>query len=298
MLEARAPHMDVSNRIDVTDSTAVARAIRRVLEGCYRGINFPQVEGLVADLRRLYAGEYPGYHACDVKYHNLQHVLDVSLAMVRLIDGHEKTVPESHRLGPDYALAGLCAALFHDAGYIRRRRDTRHSNGAAYTRVHVSRSARWLREYLPSIGLERLAGPCSRLVQFTNSGRHPHRLPVQASRERRLGELLGTADLIAQLSDAQYIEKCRDYLFDEFVTGGLAGESVSEGYLGSGYRSPDDLLASTPAFIRWVVRERLEAGFNGAYHYAAEHFGGTNLYMTAIRANYNRLEASLGSGGV
>lgn len=297
MVGVRAPHMDVSNRIDVTRPAQVAGAVREVLEDCYPRAGFAQVEALVADMQRLYEGEYPGYHACDVRYHNIQHVLDVTLAMARLIDGHERSEPAAERLGPDYALTGICAALFHDAGYIRRRRDNRHRNGAAYTRVHVTRSARWLREYLPSVGLAHIAEPCARLVQFTNCRRHPRRLRAPAARERRLGELLGTADLLAQLSDARYIEKCRDDLFDEFVTGGLAGAGAGDNDMGPPYRSPQDLLASTPGFMRWVIRERLDKSLNGAYRYAAEHFGGRNPYMDAIRDNYNRLDVRLGTGG-
>jgi hypothetical protein len=285
--------MDVSNRVDVTDAGAVGAAIRSLLEQRYPGECFARVEALVADLKRLYDGDYPGYHGCEVKYHDIQHVLDVSLAMARLVDGHERSASEAERLGPDRALLGICAALFHDAGYIRRRNDTRHRNGGAYTRVHVDRSARWLREYLPSVGLARLAEPCARLVQFTNCGRNPAALPIREPGERRLGELLGTADLIAQLADLQYIEKCRDFLYAEFVEGGIAGASAAEGYGATTYRSPEDLLASTPGFIRWVLRERLEQQFRGAYHYAREHFGGANPYMDAIRDNYTRLEARL-----
>ena len=292
----RKPHMDVTNSIDVTDPSAVADEIRRLLEQRFHTHSFARVDSIVADLERLYAGDFPGYHACEVKYHDIQHVLDVSLAMARLIDGHDKSCPAAQRLGPDLALAGVCAALFHDSGYIRRRHDSRHSNGAAYTRVHVNRSARWLREYLPSVGLGGIVESCARLVQFTNSGKRPEVIPTQDPRERRLGELLGTADLIAQLADVQYVEKCRNYLYEEFVEGGIAGASAAEGYAGTSYRSPQDLVASTPAFIRWAIRERLEEGFHGAYHYAAEHFGGDNLYMEAIEDNYARLEASLGGG--
>jgi len=285
--------MDVSNQVDVTDATAVASAIRGLLEQRYPGESFALVDRLVADLKRLYEGDYPGYHGCEVSYHNIQHVLDVALAMARLIDGHDKTVEAGAGLGPDNALIGICAALFHDTGYIRRRRDTRHRNGAAYTRVHVDRSARWLREYLPTVGLDELTGPCARLVQFTNCSRHPDQLRVRGEAERLLGDLLGTADLIAQLADVHYVEKCRNYLYDEFVEGGIAGASAAEGYSGATYQSAQDLVDSTPAFIRWVIRERLEEGFRGAYRYAAKHFGGSNLYMDAIHANYTRLEATL-----
>lgn len=292
MSTRRAPYQDVSETVDVTSPEAVAAAVRRLFARRFPDRSWNIIDRLFNDFAHLYRGTFPGYRACDVKYHDIQHVLDVTLAMIRLIDGHERAVPAQEQLGPDLALAGLCAALFHDAGYIRRIHDTRHDNGAAYTRIHVRRSARWLREYLPGVDLGHLAGAAARVVQFTNCGRQPSRVPVQTSAERRLGELLGTADLIAQLADVCYIEKCRDYLYDEFVEGGIAGRTA-EGYLGATYRSADDLLNSTPAFIRWVVRERLEEGLHGAYHYAEVHFGGDNPYMDAIAENYARLEARL-----
>ncbi|GAB3289431.1 hypothetical protein [Parahaliea aestuarii] len=295
MPKRRLAHLDVTATVDVTSADAVTAEICRLFSRHYPDLSRDTIAGLVEDFVRLYRGDYPGFHACDVGYHDIQHVLDVTLAMVRLIDGHEHSVPEKERLGADLALAGLCAALFHDSGYIRRTHDTRHQNGAAYTRVHVSRSARWLQDYLPTVGLRRLVGPASRAVQFTNCSRHPDSLPARSAAERRLGELMGTADLIAQLSDANYVEKCRDRLFAEFVEGGLAGVQA-EGYLGATYRTPDDLLDSTPAFIRWVIRERLEEGFNGAYHYAARHFGDGNPYMEAIAANYARLESRQSRG--
>ncbi|MFV0275665.1 MAG: hypothetical protein ACK5HY_00535 [Parahaliea sp.] len=293
----RGPQMDVTNSVDVTSPPAVSAAIREILEARYSGQGFTIIDTLVNDLERLYKGDFPGFHACDVHYHKLQHVLDVSLAMARLIDGYEHSAAPQRQLGPDYALAGMCAALFHDAGYIRRRSDTRHRNGAAYTRIHVRRSARWLREYLPGVGLGELADEAANMVHFTNCSRPPANVPAGDVRERRTGELLGTADLIAQLADVRYVEKCQTSLYDEFVEGGVAGANA-EGYRGKIYRNADDLLTSTPGFMRWAIRERLEAGFHHAYRYAAVHFGGANLYMDAIDLNYAHLEAQLNGQAV
>ncbi len=297
MLEGRAPDRDVTNTVDVTDPLAVGAQLRSLMEHRYPGQSFELIDLLVADFSRLYSGQFPGYHACDVKYHDVQHVLDVTLAMGRLIDGYEKAAARSgsglEPLGPCYALVGICTALFHDAGYIRLHGDTLHDNGAGYTRVHVKRSARWLREYLPLVELGHMAATCARVVHFTNCSLDPESLDVRAPAERVVGELLGTADLIAQLADLHYVEKCRDYLFDEFVAGGMTGASESEGFGAKIYGSRDDLLAATPNFMRWAVKERLEDGLNKAYHYAAEHFDGENYYMDAILYNYARLDASL-----
>jgi len=211
----RMPNMDVSNCVDTTNPDAVASAVRAILCARYPGVDFSMIDVLVADLTRLYRGHYPGFSACDIGYHNLQHVLDVTLAMARLIDGHESTESGTARLGPELALAGIAAALFHDSGYIRRTRDSRNKSGAAYTRVHVSRSARFLEGYLPSIGLDRFTGVCTRIVHFTGYELDPADIVVANPAERRLGELLGTADLVAQMADVDYVRKCREHLFED-----------------------------------------------------------------------------------
>ncbi len=288
----RPGHMDVSNTIDVSQPEGVRVAVRDILTRCYGDLDqFAVIDQMFEDFARLYEGDYPGYHGCDISYHNMQHVLDVTLAMARLIDGYEQTRDEEPTLGPCRALAGVCCALFHDSGYIRKRRDTRHDNGAAYTRVHVSRSARFLAEYLPTVGLTSLTGLCAVLVHFTGYERNPDTIKVPSKADRTLGALLGTADLIAQMADAQYPEKCRDHLYEEFRAGGIAGEGSAPDQVR--FHSPQHLLESTPQFMRTAVHERLEGFFDHAYRYAAVHFGGDNLYMDAVCANCLRLEAML-----
>jgi hypothetical protein len=60
---------------------------------------------------------------------------------------------------------GIINALYHDCGYIRHRKDTKHANGAEYTSIHVSRGARFLEEYLPTIGMADLAQAATRTVR-------------------------------------------------------------------------------------------------------------------------------------
>ena len=289
----RTVNMDVSNSVDVTDPNAVGAEVLAILGARYPLSDFSAVNTLITDLTRLYRGDFPGFCACDIGYHNLQHVLDVTLAMARLIDGHDAAELDGARLGPDLALAGIAAALFHDSGYIRRSRDSRNKNGAAYTRVHVSRSARFLADYLPGVGLGQHTGVCTRIVHFTGYELDPEEVQVESPRERRLGELLGTADLIAQMADVDYVRKCREYLFEEFREGGLAGEHVSQ-YPGTTvFRSPEHLLESTPGFIRNAIGKRLVRQFGGVYRYAAAHFDGQDLYMDAIMENCRELEAQL-----
>ena len=291
--KTRSKNMDVSNRVDVTDPDSVTAALLDVLAPHCSKKSLAPVPVLVADFARLYRGEFPGYHACDVGYHNMQHVLDVTLAMARLIDGYLKVRGKEAPLGEERIVAGIACALFHDAGYIRRRGDSRHTNGAEYTRTHVSRSARFMKTYLPTIGLEFAVPICSRVVHFTGYEVNPADIEVPSDAERTIGWLLGTADLIAQMADVGYLKKCRDQLYPEFVGGGMAGKKGKYTKTGIIYKSPAHLMQSTPNFIRSAIQVRLDGYFHSYYRYAAEHFGGTNLYMDAIHENVSRLEAIL-----
>jgi hypothetical protein len=290
--------MDVSNTVDVSDADEVAAVVREILESRYPGHDFSAVNRLTGDFSRLYRGDYPGFRACDIQYHNAQHVLDVTLAMARLLDGHDRRHRGAQRLGPELALAGVAAALFHDSGYIRRTRDTRATNGAAYTRVHIRRGARFMSDYLPTVDLEDMVGICTRIVHFTGYEVDPRDIEVADTREGRLGALLGTADLIAQMADVEYVRKCHDHLYEEFVEGGMAGSNGNHSHTGTIYRSREHLLQSTPNFIRTAIDVRLDGHFDSVHRYEADHFDGRHLYMDAIQLNYNRLESYLAGSGL
>ena len=95
-------------------------------------------------------GSFPGYLGCDTTYHDMQHTLDMTLALTRLIAGHERSVDAGERLGAERAQMAIVTSLFHDSGYIRHaERDKDFDNGAEFTLQHVSRSADFLRRYLP-----------------------------------------------------------------------------------------------------------------------------------------------------
>jgi hypothetical protein len=293
--KARLRHSDVTNRVDVTQPEAVRDEILAILGARYSAASLSAIPQLIADFARLYRGDYPGYHACDVGYHDIQHVLDVTLAMARLLDGHQQVDGEDMPLSAELVVAGIACALFHDSGYIRRVHDSRHLNGAEYTRIHVSRSARFMQEYLPTVGLDYAVPTCRRIVHFTGYEVNPVDIKVPSEEERMLGWLLGTADLIAQMADVAYLEKCRDQLYPEFVGGGLAGKKVASSYTGIVYKSPAHLMQSTPNFIRSAIQVRLDGYFHSSYRYAAAHFGGSNLYMEAIEQNCDMLESVLAS---
>jgi hypothetical protein len=237
-----------------------------------------------ADLGRLYSGEHPDYLPCDTEYHDIQHVMDVTLAMARLMDGYERSRNGSPALPAACFSLGVITALFHDFGYLRRRGDHRHRYGAEYTLTHVTRGAQHLKSYLPRVGLKRYANAGSILVHYTGYERRAETIPLEDKLLRRVGHMLGTADIIAQMADRCYLEKCRDRLYPEFVLGGLAKKKLPGGRTQILFGSGDDLVRKTPGFYMNAAK-RLDLQLARAYEYAERHFEGQNLYLEEMQKN-------------
>ena len=288
--------LDVGGRLEVCDPDAVRDTARAILARHYPGEDLAPLTRAFADVRRLYHGEYPGYHACDMAYHDLAHVLGVTLAMARLLDGYLRSHAGAARFAFPQALLGVVVALFHDAGYIRRHGDTRRRFGAEYTRIHVSRSARFLAAYVPVLGLAPWASAARRLVQFTGYERDAGAIRLGDARLRRLGQLIGSADIIAQMADPAYLDNCRDRLYPEFVLGGIAAAPDASGRLVVRYADALDLLRQTPAFMEDAIGTRLDRVFEGVHRHVAVHFGGRNPYLDSIERQRARLLDALQSG--
>ena len=274
--------LDVTNQVDTTDPVSVSFQVAQIYERLYRR-EFPSgVLRVFADVSRLYRGEFPGYHACETEYHDIQHILEVTLAMARLMDGCAQAVGPLVMNERLFRL-GTVSALFHDIGYLRRLDDTRKKHGAEYTRTHVGRGAEFMAWYLPDVGLEDLADPATRIVHFTG-----YEMPVNSiqiePQYRMVGNLLGSADILAQMADRYYLEKCHDRLYPEFVLGGIARQVDDKGEEKVIFASPADLIFKTPGFFNGA-RKRLENDLGGVYRYADSYFKGENLYYSVVRKN-------------
>lgn len=294
--DAHRNAFDVTEQIVVTDVNDVRNHVCQLYSATYStNHNLPRLNRAFTDFARLFQGEFDGYHGCDTLYHDMQHTLDVTLAMARLLNGYEREHPHD-QLGENRFILGCIIALFHDAGYIRKRNGDKAQNGACYTLVHVSRGGEFLRHYLPQIGLGEYTELASRLIHFTGYEMDIDDIVVENPKDRLLGHLLGTADLIAQMADRCYLEKCRDRLYQEFVICGLAGRKDTSGDAalvqrhGTLFTSAEDLLLKTPEFFKHSVAHRLNRHFHQAYDYARAHFGDNNPYMERIERNITFLE--------
>jgi len=292
----RSDH-DVTNTIRTTDRQQVAGEVMRVYRGLYNGTPCTAIERAFGDLGRLYAGDHPEYLPCDTEYHDIQHVLDVTLAMTRLMDGYQRSRKATRSRASDSpALPAACfslgvvTALYHDFGYLRRRRDRKHHYGAEYTLTHVTRGSRHLHRYLPRIGLKRYASAGATLVHYTGYERRAETIPLNNTLLRRVGHMLGTADIIAQMADRCYLEKCRDRLYPEFVLGGLTKRKLPGGRTQVLFTSGNDLVRKTPGFYMNAAK-RLDLQLARAYEYAESHFKGQNLYLEEMQKNVRYAQA-------
>ncbi len=297
MSQDRRNDYDVTNTVQVSEPAAVRDAVHELFGETFPGMPFDKLWLAFYDFERLFTGRYPGYSGCDTTYHDMQHTLDMTLALARLVSGYERSVEPPDRLGPARAQMAIITSLFHDAGYIRHEaRDKDFANGAEFTLYHVSRSADFLRRYLPELGLARDVGVASMIVHFTGYELDLDNIELDDPRDVICGHLIGTADLIAQMADRCYLEKCRDRLYNEFVVGGVAVENANPGEYMVRYKSGEDLLRKTPMFYQQVMRERLNAKFNRVYRYIEVLYDGRNPYIEAIRNNITHLVRVIETG--
>lgn len=278
----RRNEFDVTSTIDTTDQGAVSRVVCGIYQDLYQRDDPGHILQAFDDISKLYRGEHPSYYACDTSYHDIQHVLEVTLAMARLMDGCVRATA-ADLLNERLFRFGVVTALYHDCGYIRHRKDTRHMNGAEYTKTHVSRGGRFLEEYLVKIGMADLAPVAARTLHFTG-----YEVPVERIRVdpefRLIGNLLGSADILAQMADRCYLEKCYDRLYPEFVSGGIARQQNPDGKEQIIFASGADLIYQTPSFYH-AAQKRLNVDLGGYCKYIENHFGGENPYVTELDKN-------------
>lgn len=231
---------------------------------------------------RLYNGRYPGYRACTTKYHDLQHITETFLAMLRLMHG---AFVEGEPFSRRSTFLGLVAALLHDSGYIQEKND-RKGTGGKHTIIHVRRSMDFLERYGRENGLsgEEIQA-CQTMIYCTDLTADFNSIVYPSREIELLGKLLATADLIAQMADRTHLEKLL-YLYQEFREGMV-----------SGYESAEDLLRKTMGFYD-LVDDRFKNKLNGVERFMKAHFASRwninrDLYRVSIENAKQYLSAIL-----
>ena len=231
------------------------------------------------DTVRIFKGQYPGYKACNTKYHDLGHSLSVFLSTARLLDGASIS---GNKINPKIGLLGLIAALFHDIGLIQSIDDT-NGTGAKYTIGHEERSINFMKDYLKKKNFDPdLIEYTSQIIACTMMNIEISKIRFQSKEVELMGKILGTADLYTQLADRLYLEKLL-YLYREFKEGGI-----------NTFDSEYDLLQSTESFYRNIAFKRFDDELGRTYEfmkiYFKERWGiEVDYYMEGIKKNIEYL---------
>ena len=282
-------HMDPTGEVYLADPSEVEAAIRRILDHLYGGAyDSALLSRAIEDLVHAYRGEYPGLLRCDTLYHDLRHALETGLTSARLLDGHARSLAAGNTgeaIDAEHALLTVLLALFHDIG-LQRRDSEAHLWGPVLIPVHEERGVEFMESYLAGTSLDALAKK-SFLIMPTKLIYH---IPDSWSGfDRTLGGIIASSDLLSQMADRCYLEKCRDFLFVEFSAIGIAGKADTP------YPDRETLLSKTPEFFAMLIQQRLEKEFRGVYRLVELHTGGNNPWLENIQRNIDYLKEILSS---
>jgi len=269
-------------RVSLANHGDVLGEIKNIIALVYKQFDFNQFEQAFGDIIKLFAGDYPGYQRCNTFYHDLSHTMDCLLVTAKLIHGARfNGIVFTQR---DVTL-GLISALMHDTGYIQAVEDNT-GTGAKYTVCHIQRSIEFMKKYFHDQAFPPEYLPiCRDFLRCTGLDVKIAAIKFQSREHEILGQILGTADLIGQMANENYLEKL-PFLYDEFKEGGVPG-----------YNNKFDLLKQTPSFWE-MVKKRLVNELGQVDRYLSDYLRvlwGINqdLYRQAIDRNIERLQSFL-----
>jgi len=252
-----------------------------------RDVGLPEATRILpavhADILRLFRGDYPGYKASNTAYHDLEHTMSVVLATGRML--HGCSVRRGYGLLRPFML-GIVSAYYHDVGLIQKTHEA-DGTGAQYTIGHEERSIDFMRTHLLAAGLGAGdIGDIEDMIRCTILSASPDDIKFSDERIGHVGRIMGSADLIAQIADRNYLEKLL-LLFKEFEEAGLPG-----------YGSALELLRKTGDFYDNVVKPRLDGPLHALQGYLLDHFHARwrverDLYQDSIERNLGYLQLAL-----
>jgi len=278
--------------VDTKNVAAVGAAVTRLYQGAFPKGDPGLVGRIFECVIRCFRGDCPEYLPIDTRYHDLEHTLQGTLCMVRMLAARHRVRAEPV-LDQHYFECGLLAILLHDTGYAKRRDDT-VGTGAKYTYTHVERSARFAADLLGQKGFETgEIRAVQNMIRCTGVNARMDLIPFRNDVERMVGCALATADLLGQMAASDYLDKL-PALYEEFAEAARCSGTQPVG--GTVFASAEELLRKTPHFWQHYVRPRLESEFRGLYRFLADPYpDGPNEYMDRIESNIERIRRLYGT---
>lgn len=265
-------------------------AVEAEVQGCFLRM-FPDGDGSFIKngfewMATCFEGRHPNYQPIDARYHDLEHTLQGTLCLARILEGRNRAAAKPVLERSTCELA-LLAILFHDTGYLKTAED-REGTGAKYTLTHVARSAEFADHFLASKGVSEADRESVRdMICCTGVNVDLGQLPFPNEQVRIAGFALGTGDLLGQMAAPDYIDKLH-ILYEEFA------EAAKFSGVPGMFASADDLRRKTGAFWQKYVLPKLNDDFLGVYRFLNSPLpDGPNWYIDRIEENLRRLKREL-----
>jgi len=232
----------------------------------------------------LFHGNSPEFEPCDTAFHDFDHTMEGTEAVLRLLAAHDRLFSESKFSDRQWEIA-LVSILLHDAGYLKCR-DDHEGSGAKHTSIHVGRSCFLVWDLLPEFGFERDE---IRVVQqaicATAVGATMKQIGFRSHAEWLIGALVATGDLLGQMAAEDYPERLpalylelREAALFSRLEKNTTGQSLLE------------LLSGTEKFFSEYVVRTLNEEWGGMHRWL-EAEDGSNPYLARIQRNVGRAMA-------
>ncbi len=238
-----------------------------------------------------FAGRHPDYLAIDARYHDLEHTLQGTLCMTRLLRCRHAAGAQP-KISQHLFELGLIGILLHDTGYLKRRDDNSPGTGAKYTATHVYRSLEFAAKLLAENAYSDAdIRAVQNMVRCTGIDAFLESISFENDAERVVGFALGTADLLGQMAADDYVEKL-PVLYDEFQEAARHDRGHTDFITKFG--GAPDLMQRTPAFWRDYVQPKLDKDFAGLHRFLNQPYpNGRNWYVERIETNMRRIKEQL-----
>jgi len=281
--------------VDTKDPAAVEKEVQAVYLSMFPKGDPMFVPTALVWITDCFAGKYKDYQASDARYHDLEHTLQGTLCMTRLL--HGRHLADGKPVVPQSAFQlGLLAILFHDTGYLKKHGDA-GGTGAKYTLTHVTRSVQFAGEFLEGKGLSvKDILSVQNMIRCTGVNVDLSRIPFQNELEQTVGFALGTADLLGQMAADDYVDKLPT-LFAEFDESARYYEGKMA--LTEVFSTAADLMRKTPEFWKNYVVPKINNEFWGLYRFLNQPYpGGPNDYVQRVEANIAKVKQRLAAVSV
>ncbi len=278
--------------VDTRDPVAVESEVRSIYAALFPHGDATFVTRAFGWVTQCFAGRHAGYQPLDTRYHDVEHTMQGTLCLARLLQGRDAAGAVPRLTAKAFEL-GLLAILFHDTGYLRRQDDT-EGTGAKYTAIHVHRSASFAGDFLEPKGFAKAdVAAVQNMIHCTGVDTNLKAIPFQSELERIVGYALGTSDLLGQMAASDYVEKL-PVLFDEFAEASRnPAIPMPPAYA---FASSDELMRKTPSFWDKFVQPKIDRDFGGLYAYLNDPYpDGPNAYVQRIEQNVARLREIMGT---